>query len=212
MDSLAEQSGPDTRSVTEHPVDNFAEQPGTDMISVTGVFVANSASQSLLTEIPTSQPLSKALPPLRSHLHPRSPMSAMVLCFLLGILLAVSHHLFYQHLDGTVVKTKDDQEWALRLGNGLALATKAVLIAAVGIAFTQHIWTTFRQKAITVKGIDAIFAAPNDVFAFLNREMWLKGFVGTVIAGLLWYAICLAVPGYIELQYTMESHRIYMLC
>ncbi|KAA6412776.1 MAG: hypothetical protein FRX48_03768 [Lasallia pustulata] len=65
-----------------------------------------------------------------------------------------------------MVKTKNNQEWVLRFGNAFALATKAVLVAAVGI--------------------DAVVAASNDVFAFLNREIWLQCFTGTVIAGLLW--------------------------
>ncbi|SLM36179.1 hypothetical protein LPUS_05651 [Lasallia pustulata] len=85
-----------------------------------------------------------------------------------------------------MVKSKNNQEWALRFGNAFALATKAVLVAAVGIAYTQHIWRAFKEKALTVEGIDAVVAASNDVFTFLNREIWLQCFTGTVIAGLLW--------------------------
>ena len=120
-----------------------------------------------------------------NSLHGQSP-SAMLLCLVLGGLIATSHHLFYRHLDMTIVQTKNNQEWPLRFGNTFALATKTALVAAVGIVYTQHIWTVFRRKLITVKGIDAITAAPNDVFALLSGEMWLKSLVGTSIAGLLW--------------------------
>lgn len=118
--------------------------------------------------------------------HPESPGAAMLLCIVVGILLAVSHHLFYHHLNGTTVKSKNNQEWALRFGNAFALATKAALVAAVGLAYTQRIWTAFREKVFTVEGIDAAVAAPNDVFAFFNKDIWMKSFTGTMIAGLLW--------------------------
>lgn len=125
--------------------------------------------------------------------HPQSSSAAMVSCVIVGTLLAVSHHFFYHHLNGTTVESKNSQEWALRFGNAFALATKAVLVAAIGIAYTQHVWTAFRKTAFTVEGIDAVIAAPNDIFAFLNRDIWLKSFTGTAVAGLLWYVSCIPI-------------------
>lgn len=118
--------------------------------------------------------------------HPQSSAAAMGLCIVVGTLLAVSHHWFYHHLNGTTVKSKNNQEWALRFGNAFALANKAALVAAVELAYTQRIWTAFREKVFTVEGIDAAVAAPNDVFAFFNKDVWMKSFTGTMIAGLLW--------------------------
>ena len=122
----------------------------------------------------------------RDHLHGQSPL-AMWLCLSLGAILALSHHFFYLHLDGAVIEASYDQEWSLRYGNAFALATRTALCVAVGIAYVQHIWSIFRRKAINVKGIDAIIAAPNDVFAFLDKEMWHKNLLGTFIVGILWY-------------------------
>jgi hypothetical protein len=178
-----------------------AEDTRTSMTPDAAVFAPRTAEQSLLTArpeigVPTapSQPLPEpcsyrlfGLKGIFHHdnLHEQSPL-AMLSCLILGGLLAVSHHFFYDSLDTTIVQTKNKQEWALRFGNAFALATKTALGAAVGIAYTQHIWTTFKRKSITVKGIDAITAAPNDVFALLNGEMWLKNLSGATIAVLLW--------------------------
>ena len=125
---------------------------------------------------------------------------AMLSCCVLGLVFALSHHLFYRHLDATVVKTKNDQEWALRFGNAFALIVKTALIATISIAYTQHIWTVVRRKAVTVEGIDAIIAASNDFFAFLNREMWSKSLVGAVVAGLLWYVLQFAVENRLRIH------------
>ena len=165
------------------------------------VFAPQSTQQSLLTprpEISASTAPSQLLPEPWSYrlfdlkglfhydnLHGHSPL-AMLFCLTFAGLLAVCHHFFYNHLDTTIVQTKNKQEWALRFGNAFALATKTALGVAVGIAYTQQIWTTFKQKSITVEGIDAITTAPNDIFALFNREMWLRNLSGTTIAVLLW--------------------------
>ena len=178
-----------------------AEDIRTTITPDAAVFAPQSAEQSLLTvrsEIGGPTIPSQRLPEPYSHrlfglkglfhhdnLHGQSPL-AMLLCLILGGLLAVSHHFFYNRLDTTIVQTKNKQEWALRFGNAFALAIKTALGAAVGIAYTQQIWTTFKRKSITVKGIDAITAAPNDIFALLDGEMWLKNSSGTTIAVLLW--------------------------
>lgn len=165
------------------------------------VFAPQSAEQSLLTPRPEigapatrsqllPEPWSKRLFDLKGlfhhdNLHGHSPLAMLFSLTFAGV-LAVCHHFFYDHLDTTIVQTKNKQEWALRFGNAFALATKTALGVAVGIAYTQQIWTTFKQRSITVKGIDAITTAPNDIFALLNREMWLKNLSGTIIAVLLW--------------------------
>ena len=183
----------------DYQMDDLTLQLRVEATSVQDVFVPTPANQSLLADIRRPEVSSKAdeashqpAPGLRrfsslNNAHPQSSREAMLACFAFGILLAIAHHFFYQHLNGTMVKSKNNQEWALRFGNAFALATKAVLVAAVGIAYTQHIWTAFKEKAFTVEGIDAVVAAPNDIFTFSNREIWLQCFTGTVIAGLLWY-------------------------
>ena len=174
--------------------------PEIPMANTTAAVMQNSVKQSLLpTQTTIGAPDTPSgsrsylrthcvrLKPLFSHdsLHVQSPL-AMMVCLILGGLIATSHYFFYRHLDATIVQTKNDQEWALRFGNAFALATKTALVAAVGIVYTQHIWTIFRWKKITIEGINAVIAAPNDVFAMLNGEMWLKNLAGTFIAGLLW--------------------------
>ena len=207
-------------------MDDLARQPRVEAGSVHEAFVPTPANQSLLADNPdirTLETSAKGRPALRlraaglkntfrlDRAHPQSSRAAMVLCYIFGTLLAVSHHFFYQHLNGTMVMSKNNQEWALRFGNAFALATKAVLVATVGIAYTQHVWTAFRRQALTVEGIDAMVAAPNDVFAFLNRDIWLKCFTGTIIAGLLWYVTCLSsLEMYNRLSFTTQPQQMFI--
>ena len=187
----------------------LARQPQVEARSVHEVFVSTPADLSLLANIRTPEIPAEASSSL-DITHWQSSRTAMVLCVVFGTFLAVSHHFFYQHLNGTMVKSKNSQEWALRLGNAFALATKTILVAAVGIAYTQHVWTAFRKKAFSVEGIDAVIAVPNDVWAFLNRDVWLKCFTGTLIAGLLWYVTCLFRLGYIRLAFTVQPRQIFV--
>jgi hypothetical protein len=56
---------------------------------------------------------------------------------LLGTLVAVAHHLFYQSLNGRIVHSDNQQQWFLRIGTGLVL-DKNILdgIGSLGIHST----------------------------------------------------------------------------
>jgi hypothetical protein len=71
-----------------------------------------------------------------------------------GLALAISHHLFYNYLNNRIVQSQNQQEWFLRIGTGMAFLTRALLSAAVGIAYTQILWRTLRSKSITLQGIN----------------------------------------------------------
>ena len=106
----------------------------------------------------TYQSASKSdIPMVRWGVHWRAPM-LMVLLFIAGIAFAVGHHIFYHSLDGTLVTSTSQQEWTIRIGTGLAFLVKAALAAAVGVAFTQYLWTVARTEAMAVGSIDAMFS------------------------------------------------------
>lgn len=118
-------------------------------------------------------------------IHWYSP-ALMVGLFLLGIASSIAHHLFYQSLHNTDVESSLSQEWAIRIGTGLAFITKASLAAAIGVAYTQRLWVTLRQKAITMQGVDDLFLMTVDPTAFFNWEVLKVAKLLFLMAASMW--------------------------
>lgn len=105
-------------------------------------------------------------------------------CFLLlGIVGAISHHIYYAHLNG---KPARNQNTMLRYGTALAYVTKASLVAAIIFGLKQQIWATFMRKKIQVSTIDSLFASVDDPHALLNFEMATKAKTAFALAILIW--------------------------
>jgi hypothetical protein len=103
--------------------------------------------------------------------------------FILGVVGAISHHLFYLSLDGDAAV---DQLMKIRYGTALAFFTKMTLAGSVVIAYRQRIWYTLRGKAMTLGAIDGLFAAVEDPTAFCNWEMLKNAKLATVMALATW--------------------------
>lgn len=95
------------------------------------------------------------------------PSYTMYVCFLFGLLCAVGHHIFYASLDG---KVAGGQSEMLRYGTILAYAAKAGFSAAVVSAFKQRVWVTVRTRFMSIKALDSMFAAAEDMVSMLNFE------------------------------------------
>ncbi|KAH8892357.1 hypothetical protein GQ53DRAFT_619752, partial [Thozetella sp. PMI_491] len=106
----------------------------------------------------------------------------MAASLLLGILVAVAHHLFYRSLDGQVVSSDDQQEWFFRIGTGLAFASRILLAIAVGLSYTQVLWYTLRTQSVSLEGLDSLFGAANNVWHLTTWELWKKGPALAIIA------------------------------
>ena len=113
-----------------------------------------------------------------------------------GIVLSVGHHCYYQSLTGTEVVTTDRiisqwdtdrQEWKIRFGTAFAFLAKTCLATTITIAYTQHIWATCKREAYSVSGLDALFSATSDLFAFANPELTLRAEVVALLAALVWW-------------------------
>jgi hypothetical protein len=105
---------------------------------------------------------------------------------ILGVASALGHHFLYKHYDGREVGDTSEQEWIIRGGTALAFLTKTFLASALTIAYTQHVWLTFRKKFVTVQAIDAVLAASHNLLSFLNGEMYWKAKTATILALVIW--------------------------
>jgi hypothetical protein len=112
--------------------------------------------------------------------------TAMVSLLILGVLGAVSHHLFYWSLHG---KPATNQLLKVRFGTAFAFFTRSMLVGSSVVAYRQRIWHTLRGKAMTLSGIDSLFSAIEDPTMFGNWEMIRNAKLATLMALTCWYVI-----------------------
>ncbi|KAK3317999.1 hypothetical protein B0H66DRAFT_555941 [Apodospora peruviana] len=111
------------------------------------------------------------------------PSWVMYEMLVIGIILAVAHHVFYSRLDG---QPADDQLEMLRYGNFLSYAAKSFLTTAIIFAYKQQIWATVRRKSLQLGTIDSLFAAVDDIRAMANWEFARKAKVALGLATIVW--------------------------
>lgn len=87
---------------------------------------------------------------------------------IIGTVLEIAHHIFYNHLDG---KEAESQAIVLRCGTALAFLAKAHLSTASVLAFRQRAWMTVRNNALSLGAVDSLFAAPGDFLALFSWEI-----------------------------------------
>jgi hypothetical protein len=110
----------------------------------------------------------------------------MVGWLLLGAAVALGHHFFYSWLDGRLVQSKDEQEWYGRIGTSLAFLTKTLLTAASTIAYAQLLWRTLRSRAVSIRGVDALFGVTSNAWNLASLELWRRGPLPAAVAAILW--------------------------
>lgn len=121
----------------------------------------------------------------RWRIHWRSP-TLIVCLFLAGIVFAIGHHFYYASLDGTPVTSGVSQQWATRIGTGLAFLSKACLAASVSVAFTQRLWVTVKKKPISLGSLDNVFSLTTDPLAFLSFEVLFSAKILSLLAVCVW--------------------------
>jgi hypothetical protein len=110
-----------------------------------------------------------------------------------GLALAFGHHLFYDYLNNRIVQSQDQQEWFLRIGTGMAFLARALLSAAIGIAYVQILWRTLRSKSVTINGIDSLFGVSHNAWDLTTLELWTAAPALTIVAVIAWVLPLIAV-------------------
>lgn len=117
----------------------------------------------------------------------------MVSLLLLGGGFAVGHHYFYKSLQGSILSEDGSVTWQQRLnlsfGSTLAVMAKAMLVAAITSAYTQHTWLGFRKSDATVSAIDSKLTAISSIFSLLDPKFFLTSSFGTLLATLTWLVL-----------------------
>lgn len=110
----------------------------------------------------------------------------MAYLFLAGVACAIGHHFHYASLDGTAVDTEVSQQWAIRIGTGLAFLAKTCLTASVGVAYTQRLWVTVKKKPISLGNLDNVFSLTTDPLSFLSFEVLFSAKMLCLLAASMW--------------------------
>ncbi|EKJ71664.1 hypothetical protein FPSE_08110 [Fusarium pseudograminearum CS3096] len=127
---------------------------------------------------------------------------------LLGLTLAIGHHLFYDYLNDRIVQSQNQQEWFLRIGTGMAFLVRTLLSAAIGIAYVQIIWKTLKFKSVTVNGINSLFDALHNAWNLTTLELWTAAPTLTAVALVAWALPLIAVitPATLSIEISSEQN------
>ncbi|CAF3623873.1 hypothetical protein SNK05_007562 [Fusarium graminearum] len=127
---------------------------------------------------------------------------------LLGLALAIGHHLFYDYLNDRIVQSQNQQEWFLRIGTGMAFLVRTLLSAAIGIAYVQILWRTLRSKSVTINGINSLFGVSHNAWDLTTLELWTAAPALTIVALIAWALPLIAVitPATLSIEISSEPN------
>ncbi|KAF7298330.1 hypothetical protein MKEN_01357600 [Mycena kentingensis (nom. inval.)] len=143
----------------------------------------------------------------------------ILLLWLLAILLAGLHHIFYSQLNDTAVQGLDgrgaaspgdilrSQSGASAVGTLLAFLAAAAFAEGTGDAFLQCAWSLVQRRPFTVAGLEALWSASNSVVAFLEMDLWSTA-RGVVLIAVIMRAFALVVtfsPGSLTVRSVVQS-------
>ncbi|TDZ21196.1 hypothetical protein Cob_v005686 [Colletotrichum orbiculare MAFF 240422] len=109
----------------------------------------------------------------------------MYFFFVTGVAFALGHHIYYQSLEGRLVRG-EEQLTSMRYGTALAFAAKASFATAVFSAFREQLWAVVRAKLFKISTLDDMFAAPETPLALMNWEFLSRAKTAAALATLCW--------------------------
>ncbi|KAI6263723.1 hypothetical protein MCOR27_002085 [Pyricularia oryzae] len=115
-----------------------------------------------------------------------SPPAIILLFFVIGVGSAVGHHLYYRSLNGREVSSEQEQQWAIRIGTGLAFSAKVALVSSIVLAYTQRLWVTVKKRSWTLQNLDDAFSLPTSPLSFFSVPLLRKGKVLYLLAICIW--------------------------
>lgn len=123
--------------------------------------------------------------------------TTMVLALLVGVLLALSHHLFYSSLEGKSVpggayrlagKSLSRQQYNTAVGTALSFLVRTLLATAVSTSYVQIFWRSIRsaKQLPTLKELDWADAGLSNVFGLFNLQLGRKYLLLVLLAVIFW--------------------------
>ncbi|KAK8023737.1 hypothetical protein PG993_011803 [Apiospora rasikravindrae] len=124
----------------------------------------------------------------------------MVASFLVGVMFAVGHHLFYASLDAKPTQGADfvflgstysSQQFNLAVGTAFAFLVKAAFVFSVSIAYIQLFWrqlkyNTEKGRPSTVEHTDSLYSGLESLCSLFNAPVMYKYPVLFLVAAAAW--------------------------
>lgn len=134
---------------------------------------------------------------------------SMLSALLVGFAAALSLHLFYSSLDGEKVRNVAQQQNNLRLGTALAFLGQIFFVVSVRQSQTQSLWRGLKRNTLSIRAIDAGFAADKSLLPFMNFEMLTKLRMASLVAIIAWLIpiSSLVVPATLSVESVMRSNN-----
>ncbi|KAH7416726.1 hypothetical protein BKA64DRAFT_655956 [Cadophora sp. MPI-SDFR-AT-0126] len=106
---------------------------------------------------------------------------------LLGIGLAIAHHLIYRALDGKVVGDSEIGQQAVKqVGNVFVFLVLACLKVAIDESYNQYMWYTIRRKSFAIDTLDKLFTLPVRIMSILSLRLLGGAKIAAVLGLLSW--------------------------
>ncbi|KAF1987838.1 hypothetical protein K402DRAFT_462683 [Aulographum hederae CBS 113979] len=109
--------------------------------------------------------------------------------YLLALLVAAGNAILFWKLEGKRPDQTISQDYQTNVANLMAMLFEMSLLYAVGVAYTQQVWSTFRSQAIEVATIDALLALPRTPWGVFNFTIFKRHFIEWIFG-----VFCLGVP------------------
>ncbi|KAK8074135.1 hypothetical protein PG994_005034 [Apiospora phragmitis] len=124
----------------------------------------------------------------------------MVSSFVVGIIFAVGHHLFYASLEAKPAQTGDytflglnysGQQFNIAVGTAFGFLVKAAFVLSVSTAYIQLFWrqvkyNTEKGQPSTVKHTDSLYSGLDSLISLLNAPVMYKYPVLFLVAATAW--------------------------
>lgn len=124
----------------------------------------------------------------------------------IGVLTAISHHLFYSYLNNRATDSAViGQKWAIRIGTAFAYLFKTALVAAISVVYAQGFWFLVRRNEFEIGTLDDFFALLNNPLRFYNRSLYGRASLLFLLAMISWLIPISAVfaPGALTGLFTL---------
>ena len=106
---------------------------------------------------------------------------------LLGIGLALAHHLIYRALDGKIVGDSEIGQQAVKqVGNVFVFLVLASLKVAIDESYNQYMWYTIRRKSFAIDTLDKLFTLPVRITSIFSLRLWGGAKIAAVLGLLSW--------------------------
>ncbi|KAE9380973.1 hypothetical protein N431DRAFT_477780 [Stipitochalara longipes BDJ] len=176
--------------VERKPVPRSSVDPNPPPAKPRNHLVASSSSPA------ESESLEQQLPPATSSLlqdkEPERQRTGLTVPFwivggyLLAIIVAICHYIFFHSLDGRPVDSTIKQEYISAISIALVTVFRAALKVSLATTFAQLIWNTFRKCFIKLSTIDNLFGILNDPLSLFSWDAMHTMPLGILLALLFW--------------------------